>query len=140
MSDLSPLLGEERKLDFGAARSAFDTHLRHWPRPTIMFSIPGFCPINAFTLAAKLPSPELGVGHAAPRFHNSYRRCGGDVAACRLGAEYQQSPQTDRLLSRSQSGTAGILACRHARPRLDRGAGLHRPPVRDRVGKSQPIK
>jgi hypothetical protein len=28
MSDLSPLSGEERKLDFGAARSAFD------PKPT----------------------------------------------------------------------------------------------------------
>src|SRR6476660_8324648 len=96
MSDLSPLLGEERKLDFGAARSAFDTHLRHWPRPTIMFSIPGFCPINAFTLAAKLPSPELGVGHAAPRFHNSF---GGAAATWPLAAWAQNTNKAPRRIA-----------------------------------------
>ena len=29
----------------------------------------GFCPIKAFTLAAKMPSAELGVGHATPWFY-----------------------------------------------------------------------
>ena len=28
----------------------------------------GFCPIKVIVLAGKMPSPELGVGHAAPPF------------------------------------------------------------------------
>src|SRR5260370_38930323 len=41
-----------------------------------------FCPIKAFALAAKMPSPELGVGHAAPRFHDATRRRGYVAARC----------------------------------------------------------
>ena len=40
----------------------------------------GFCPINAFTLAANMPSLELGVRHAAPRFHHPSWRRGSRLA------------------------------------------------------------
>jgi len=92
-----------------------------------------------------LGSPSLKRGpyrgtHATAGVHHAFRWHGSDVAACRAGAEYQQSSQTDRLLARSLSGNARSLAGRHARPRLDRGAGLRRHAVRDRGGKPRPLR
>ncbi len=43
-------------------------------------------PIKVPGLAAKMPSPELGVGHAAPRFHQAARRRGDGVAVRRMRA------------------------------------------------------
>ena len=60
MSDLSPLSGVKRKLDFGAVRAAFD--------PTETLAAPngntldaGFSPIKVLALAAKMRSPEVGI-------------------------------------------------------------------------------
>ena len=45
----------------------------------------------------KIPSPELGVGHAAPRFHHAYwRRCSG-LAIGGAGAATDASNRKDRL-------------------------------------------
>jgi hypothetical protein len=38
--------------------------------------------------AAKMPYPDLGVGHATARVHHASRRCGGGMAARRAGAEF----------------------------------------------------
>src|SRR6478736_598553 len=58
MSDLSPLSGVERKLDFGDVRAAVDptATLASHDENTLDT---GFCPIKAFAFAAKMPSPEF---------------------------------------------------------------------------------
>ena len=38
-----------------------------------------------------MPSPELGVGHAAARVHHALRRCGGSVAGVGSGAASRAS-------------------------------------------------
>jgi hypothetical protein len=50
----------------------------------------GFCDIKALALAAKMPSPEFEVGHAAPWFYYATRRCGGGMAlGCASAAIWQ---------------------------------------------------
>jgi hypothetical protein len=43
----------------------------------------GFSPIKVLVLAAQMPSPDLGVGHTASRFHYATQRRGCGVSALR---------------------------------------------------------
>src|SRR6266436_9800569 len=85
MSDLSPLSGVKRKLDFGAVRAAFDPERKSGSfnifRPT---GPPASSKCRAWTVT--LPHSEPWGRHEATRVHRSCRRCGGGVASCRLCA------------------------------------------------------
>jgi len=72
MSDLSPLSGVKRKLDFGAVRAAFD--------PTRTFDRLDLYRIIAY---ARVESIGGMTGNAAARVHNACRWSGGGLAARR---------------------------------------------------------
>src|ERR1019366_3346857 len=87
----------------------------------------GFCPIKVLVLTAKMPSPELGVGHGAALIHHATWRSGGGVAArgaraakgavasCRC--PFCRAKRRRSLLRRASCSLRGSIA----RHRLDRG-------------------
>ena len=53
------------------ARCPLVTQLRHQPASHVAVAKPVSAPIKALAFAPKMPSPELGVGHEAARFHQA---------------------------------------------------------------------
>src|SRR5436190_15492462 len=47
----------------------------------------GFSPVKGLVLAAKMPSPELGVGHAAAPVHRALRWCNGCFGGLAAGCQ-----------------------------------------------------
>src|SRR5258708_18952383 len=121
MSDLSPLSGVERKLDFGAVRSPFD------PSETLADK---FCcdaqpasPLNVI-VSARLESVQEGSPHEAAEIRRTSRRRGGRMAVrCARAAEGDAGDRRPlhRVAQRDYGTVYGPVPPGTERSRLRRG-------------------
>src|ERR1019366_8554052 len=98
------------------------THKRHWLCTAAMVLIPVLAPIKVLASADRMPSPELGGGHATARVHYPSWRCGGCMADCGACAAADNAGNRiyPRRVSRYQRALGGCVPQGPQRNRLRR--------------------